>query len=195
MANPPTPWPLATMPRGIGATPMKTAPRWRPSAQMLADAPAPVAARRGRHHRLNKVRNPPGRAGPVRQARRTNCRPPSSTTKDPPREYFLNAVRRMLHYGRVSDPYSSPHDQIMEQLRLTSDDQGEAGVGARSTTRPACWPAHPTRSSTRSPARPRPTIRRTAHQGVEGTGPPHAPRPSPPLAAMHPTRWACRRPR
>ncbi|WP_349743692.1 family 2A encapsulin nanocompartment shell protein [Roseateles cavernae] len=37
-----------------------------------------------------------------------------------PREYFLNAVSTVLDvHTRVSDLYSSPHDQIKEQLRLT----------------------------------------------------------------------------
>ena len=37
-----------------------------------------------------------------------------------PREYFLNGVSTVLDvHTRVSDLYSSPHDQIKEQLRLT----------------------------------------------------------------------------
>ncbi|MFN5854626.1 MAG: family 2A encapsulin nanocompartment shell protein [Pseudanabaenaceae cyanobacterium] len=37
-----------------------------------------------------------------------------------PREYFLSAVNTVLDvHTRVSDLYSSPHDQINEQLRLT----------------------------------------------------------------------------
>jgi len=37
-----------------------------------------------------------------------------------PREYFLNAVTTVLDvHTRISDLYSSPHDQIKEQLRLT----------------------------------------------------------------------------
>lgn len=37
-----------------------------------------------------------------------------------PREYFLNAVTTVLDvHTRVPDLYSSPHDQIREQLRLT----------------------------------------------------------------------------
>ena len=37
-----------------------------------------------------------------------------------PREYFLNTVTTVLDvHTRVSDLYSSPHDQIKEQLRLT----------------------------------------------------------------------------
>jgi hypothetical protein len=37
-----------------------------------------------------------------------------------PREYFLNTVTTVLDvHTRVSDLYSTPHDQIKEQLRLT----------------------------------------------------------------------------
>jgi hypothetical protein len=37
-----------------------------------------------------------------------------------PREYFLNAVATILDiHTRISDLYSTPHDQIKEQLRLT----------------------------------------------------------------------------
>ncbi|MBV8648674.1 family 2A encapsulin nanocompartment shell protein [Paludibacterium sp.] len=40
--------------------------------------------------------------------------------EDQPRELFLNAVTTVLDvHTRVSDLYSSPHDQIKEQLRLT----------------------------------------------------------------------------
>ena len=40
--------------------------------------------------------------------------------EDQPREYFLNAVTTVLDvHTRISDLYSSPHDQIKEQLRLT----------------------------------------------------------------------------
>ena len=40
--------------------------------------------------------------------------------EEQPREYFLNAVSTVLDvHTRISDLYSSPHDQIKEQLRLT----------------------------------------------------------------------------
>ena len=50
---------------------------------------------------------------------KTSCRAPLwITTKR--REYFLNAVSTVLDvHTRISDLYSSPHDQIKEQLRLT----------------------------------------------------------------------------
>ncbi len=40
--------------------------------------------------------------------------------EEKPREFFLNAVSTILDvHTRISDLYSSPHDQIKEQLRLT----------------------------------------------------------------------------
>ncbi len=40
--------------------------------------------------------------------------------EEQPREYFLNTVSTVLDvHTRISDLYSSPHDQIKEQLRLT----------------------------------------------------------------------------
>jgi hypothetical protein len=40
--------------------------------------------------------------------------------EDAPREYLLNAVTTILDiHTRISDLYSSPYDQIKEQLRLT----------------------------------------------------------------------------
>jgi hypothetical protein len=50
---------------------------------------------------------------------RTSCRT-FVDYEEQPREYFLNAVSTVLDvHTRVSDLYSSPHDQIKEQLRLT----------------------------------------------------------------------------
>ena len=72
-------------------------------------------------YRLNKVKNPRGRQGAVRQARREpSCRSTFVDYEEKPREYFLNAVSTVLDvHTRISDLYSSPHDQIKEQLRLT----------------------------------------------------------------------------
>jgi hypothetical protein len=56
----------------------------------------------------------------VPSATSRSCRRPSSTTRRKPREYFLSAVTTVLDvHTRISDLYSSPHDQIKEQLRLT----------------------------------------------------------------------------
>ena len=72
-------------------------------------------------YRLNKVKDP--------ESIRVTCTAKDEENKLPrtfvdydekPREYFLNAVSTVLDvHTRVSDLYSSPHDQIKEQLRLT----------------------------------------------------------------------------
>src|SRR5437764_197534 len=72
-------------------------------------------------YRLNKVRNP----GSIRvtcTSRQTENQLPRTYVdyETQPREYVLNAVSTILDvHTRVSDLYSSPHDQIKEQLRLT----------------------------------------------------------------------------
>ena len=71
-------------------------------------------------YRLNQVKNP----GDVRVAcaQRDESELPQTYVDydEAPREYFLNAVSTILDvHTRISDLYSSPHDQIKEQLRLT----------------------------------------------------------------------------
>jgi hypothetical protein len=71
-------------------------------------------------YRLNKVKNPLDVR--VACAKRDEAELPQTFVdyEDKPREYFLNAVSTVLDvHTRVSDLYSSPHDQIKEQLRLT----------------------------------------------------------------------------
>ena len=71
-------------------------------------------------YRLNKVKNPQDVL--VACAKRDESELPQTFVdyEDKPREYFLNAVSTVLDVQtRVSDLYSSPHDQIKEQLRLT----------------------------------------------------------------------------
>ncbi len=71
-------------------------------------------------YRLNKVKNPEDVL--VACAKRDESELPQTFVdyEDQPREYFLNAVSTVLDvHTRVSDLYSSPHDQIKEQLRLT----------------------------------------------------------------------------
>lgn len=71
-------------------------------------------------YRLNKVKNPEGVQ--VACAERDESELPQTFVDydAQPREYFLNAVSTVLDvHTRVSDLYSSPHDQIKEQLRLT----------------------------------------------------------------------------
>ena len=70
--------------------------------------------------RLNKVRNPQRVA--VTCSKRDEAELPTTYVdyEEKPREYNLNAVTTVLDvHTRVSDLYSSPHDQIKEQLRLT----------------------------------------------------------------------------
>jgi len=71
-------------------------------------------------YRLNQVKDP--EALKVLCAKRDEAELPTTYADydEKPREYFLNAVSTVLDvHTRVSDLYSSPHDQIKEQLRLT----------------------------------------------------------------------------
>ncbi|QLF91970.1 hypothetical protein HW090_01600 [Pseudomonas sp. ABC1] len=70
--------------------------------------------------RLNQVKNPLNVQVACTQ-RDESVLPQTFVDYDAqPREYFLNAVTTILDvHTRVSDLYSSPHDQIREQLRLT----------------------------------------------------------------------------
>jgi len=71
-------------------------------------------------YRLNQVKDP--EALKVLCAKRDEAELPTTYADydEHPREYFLNAVSTVLDvHTRVSDLYSSPHDQIKEQLRLT----------------------------------------------------------------------------
>jgi hypothetical protein len=70
-------------------------------------------------YRVNKVRNPEDVK--IACAKRDEAELPQTFVdyEDQPREYYLNAVTTILDiHTRVSDLYSSPHDQIKEQLRL-----------------------------------------------------------------------------
>lgn len=71
-------------------------------------------------YRLNKVKNPQDVL--VACAKRDESELPTTFVdyEEKPREYVLNSVSTVLDvHTRVSDLYSSPHDQIKEQLRLT----------------------------------------------------------------------------
>ena len=71
-------------------------------------------------YRLNRVRNPEDVK--IACAQRDEAELPQTFVdyEEQPREYILNAVTTILDiHTRVSDLYSSPHDQIKEQLRLT----------------------------------------------------------------------------
>lgn len=88
-------------------------PRWL--VQLLQWLPVEAGI-----YRVNRVNNPKD----VRVActhRDESSLPETFVDYDTaPREYFLNGVSTILDiHTRVSDLYSSPHDQIREQLRLT----------------------------------------------------------------------------
>ena len=71
--------------------------------------------------RLNQVKDPES-IKVTCTARQTENQLPRTFVnyEEKPREYFLNAVSTILDvHIRISDLYSSPHDQIKEQLRLT----------------------------------------------------------------------------
>jgi hypothetical protein len=72
-------------------------------------------------YRLNQVKNPEAvRAACTQRDDETVLPRTFVPYEEQPREYFLNAVSTVLDvHTRISDLYSSPHDQIKEQLRLT----------------------------------------------------------------------------
>ena len=71
-------------------------------------------------YRLNRVKNPKDVRVACSQRDESELPQTFVDYDDQPREYFLNAVSTVLDvHTRVSDLYSSPHDQIKEQLRLT----------------------------------------------------------------------------
>ncbi|KQU77974.1 MULTISPECIES: family 2A encapsulin nanocompartment shell protein [unclassified Rhizobacter] len=72
-------------------------------------------------YRLNTVKNPQDVLVACSSQRDEGELPSTFVDYDEqPREYFLNAVSTVLDvHTRISDLYSSPHDQIKEQLRLT----------------------------------------------------------------------------
>jgi len=71
-------------------------------------------------YRVNQVRNPKDVRVACTQRDESELPQTFVDYEQKPREYFLNAVSTVLDiHTRVSDLYSSPHDQIKEQLRLT----------------------------------------------------------------------------
>ncbi|WP_062789155.1 family 2A encapsulin nanocompartment shell protein [Aquitalea pelogenes] len=70
--------------------------------------------------RLNRVKNAAGVQVACSQRDESELPQTFVDYEEQPRELFLNAVTTVLDvHTRVSDLYSSPHDQIKEQLRLT----------------------------------------------------------------------------
>ena len=72
-------------------------------------------------YRVNQVKNPEDIIVTCTAKQFENQLPRTFVDyEEAPREYFLNAVSTVLDvHTRISDLYSSPHDQIKEQLRLT----------------------------------------------------------------------------
>jgi hypothetical protein len=71
-------------------------------------------------YRLNQVKNPADVRVACSQRDESELPQTFVDYDEQPREYFLNAVNTILDvHTRISDLYSSPHDQIKEQLRLT----------------------------------------------------------------------------
>ncbi|MFT3931060.1 MAG: family 2A encapsulin nanocompartment shell protein [Spongiibacteraceae bacterium] len=71
-------------------------------------------------YRVNKVKNPLNVTVACTQRDESELPQTFVDYEENPREYFLNSVTTVLDvHTRVSDLYSSPHDQIKEQLRLT----------------------------------------------------------------------------
>ncbi|GGB95840.1 hypothetical protein GCM10007205_01370 [Oxalicibacterium flavum] len=72
-------------------------------------------------YRVNQVRNPESIKVTCTSREEENQLPRTFVDyEENPREHYLNAVSTVLDvHTRISDLYSSPHDQIKEQLRLT----------------------------------------------------------------------------
>ena len=72
-------------------------------------------------YRLNRVKDPESVRAACTAREDEGTLPTTFVPyEEQPREYFLNAVSTVLDvHTRISDLYSSPHDQIKEQLRLT----------------------------------------------------------------------------
>ena len=97
--------------------------------------------------RLNTVKDPESIKVTCTARQTENQLPRTFVNYDEkPREFFLNAVSTILDvHTRISDLYSSPHDQIKEQLRLTietiTDDLDE--LLTKVWKEPAFFLAHP----------------------------------------------------
>ena len=89
-------------------------PRWL--TQLLGWVPVEAGI-----YRLNKVINPSEVLTDCSSRDNERVLPQTFVDYDAnPREYFLSAVNTVLDvHTRISDLYSSPYNQISEQLRLT----------------------------------------------------------------------------
>ena len=148
-------------------------------------------------YRLNRVKDP---------ASVTVATPPRDESELPttyvgyyetPREYFLNTVATIVDiHTRISDLYSSPFDQIAEQIRLTIETVKErqeselinnADYGLLDRRRTLVQRIS-TLTRSANPGRLRPAH----HQGLEGAG--VLPRPSPRHCRLRPRVHPPRRP-
>jgi hypothetical protein len=102
-------------------------------------------------YRLNKVKVP--EAVRVLCAKRAESDLPVTFAdyQDQPREYSLHSVSTVLDvHTRVSDLYSSPHDQTKEQLRLVIETVKEKQeIELINNPATGCSPASPARSACR----------------------------------------------
>jgi len=89
-------------------------PRWL--TQLLGWVPVEAGI-----YRLNKVKNASEVLTDCSGRGQERILPQTFVDYEPnPREYFLSAVNTVLDvHTRISDLYSSPYNQISEQLRLT----------------------------------------------------------------------------
>jgi hypothetical protein len=122
-------------------------------------------------YRLNQVKNPEAVRATCRHAKTKDAPTTFVPYEEKPREYFLNASTVLDVHTRVSDLYSSPHDQIKEQLRLTIETIKELQE-SRAHQQPGLRPARQRgRRAARLPADRRADARRpgrAADQGLEG---------------------------
>lgn len=113
-------------------------------------------------YRVNRVVNPEQVAIKAEEGAGTEEPLPETYVdyETSPREYTLRTISTLLDiHTRVSDLYSSPHDQVAQQLRLTIETIKERQEFELSTARStACWPRRlPSRRSGDSAVRRRPT--------------------------------------
>ena len=124
-------------------------------------------------YRLNRVKDPEAVQATCTAREDEGVLPTTFVPyEEQPREYFLNAVSTVLDvHTRISDLYSSPHDQIKEQLRLTIEtikelqesqliNNADYGLLANVDDSQRIFPLHRRAHARRHG--------RTAEQGVEG---------------------------
>ena len=126
----------------------------------LAGPPAAMGPRRGGHLSAEQSQEPARCEGRLRQTRRIRAAADLRRLRGAAARVLSQRVATVLDvHTRVSDLYSSPHDQIKEQLRLTIETIKEK-PGKRADQQPRLRSAQQRRASrsasSRSPARRRP---------------------------------------